>query len=203
MIECRCEHCHGTFMIPDSMIGTGDNCPLCGRRTELLINVGEPEGDRRKKEALTAAATAGRRLKRVVVVVLVIFGGAIIGMIVLARRSPVELSHEARDRRIAGDKTAADDMLRIDILWQLSQTPRLGRRELDRAAELMQILEDRYGPLGLSIDGAGRICGMEAQPRDRSRDDLLTGGQKGEEKLRRELDRVTAAAFARRRQALR
>jgi len=31
MIECRCQHCLGTFKAPDSMIGQVEKCPTCGQ----------------------------------------------------------------------------------------------------------------------------------------------------------------------------
>jgi len=55
MIECKCQHCHGNFEVPDSMIGKTDICPLCRARTELLINVGRPEAPVPRKSPRSSA----------------------------------------------------------------------------------------------------------------------------------------------------
>ena len=179
MITFKCPKCGGSMEVPESVAGQAEACPACG-------NVATVPSVRRRPRLFVVLATV------TIVGSLIVLG--VFAAAAFWPADPVELSHTAADRAAAGDKRRADDILRIAILEQYARRPGLARRDIDRVVELIGMLEARLGDLGLSFDrSTGRISGLDP-PRDRSQDDLFTGGQPGDAKLRAELASVTAEA---------
>ena len=118
--------------------------------------------------AASAAASAFCAIP-IVAIVVALVGGLVVLTASLAKSSRyvARLTEAAQKMREEGDKNRKTDELRMERLRQLAGKQNLSNREMEEAGRIANILQSRYGDLGISVDAvAGRIdMATDAQKR--------------------------------------
>ena len=118
--------------------------------------------------AASAAAKAFCALPIALIVVAIV--GAIVGLVrhmVKANTYTAELSENMQKLREDGDAVRQTDQLRMQRLEQLAQTQSLNNEEMAEATKLTNMLQGKYGNLGIEIDGVSKSLSMASDAQKR------------------------------------